>query len=235
MQALTTPEERFENLPGYAWQAHYADVEADGATVRMAFLNEGAPEARPVLLLHGEPSWSYLYRHMIGPLLDAGLRVLVPDLIGFGRSEKPGAREDYTYARHVEWLEDLVVRHLDLNDTVLFCQDWGGLLGLRVVAAHPERFAARGRLEHDAADAAITTQAMRSARGATSRRPRRASRSAGSSTARPSASCRPRRSPPTTRRSRTSASRPARASSPRSCRSRPTIPPRRRTGRRGRC
>lgn len=141
MQALTTPEERFENLPGYAWQAHYADVEADGATVRMAFLNEGAPEARPVLLLHGEPSWSYLYRHMIGPLLDAGLRVLVPDLIGFGRSQKPVAREDYTYARHVEWLEDLVVRHLNLNDTVLFCQDWGGLLGLRVVAAHPERFA----------------------------------------------------------------------------------------------
>ena len=142
MQALRTPEGRFRNLHGFGWEARYAEVGADGAAVRMAYVDEGPPHARPVLLLHGEPTWSYLYRRMMRPLLGAGLRVLAPDLIGFGRSDKPTAAEDYTYAHHVGWLTDLVVGHLDLRDAVLFCQDWGGLLGLRLLAAHPDRFAA---------------------------------------------------------------------------------------------
>jgi haloalkane dehalogenase len=142
MHALRTPEERFQNLPDFDWEPHHADVHAGDAAALMAYVDEGSREAQPVLLLHGEPSWSYLYRNMIPPLLDAGLRTIAPDLIGFGRSEKPTAQEDYTYARHVQWLTDLVVRQLDLRDAVLFCQDWGGLLGLRLVAEHPERFAA---------------------------------------------------------------------------------------------
>jgi haloalkane dehalogenase len=141
MDALRTPDERFRDLPGWSWESRYAEVGEDGARVRMAFVDEGPAQARPVLLLHGEPSWSYLYRNMIPPLLDAGLRVIAPDLIGFGRSDKPAALEDYTYARHVRWLTDLVVGQLDLHDGVMFCQDWGGLLGLRLVAEHPERFA----------------------------------------------------------------------------------------------
>jgi haloalkane dehalogenase len=108
----------------------------------MARVDEGPADARPVLLLHGEPSWSYLYRWMIPPLLDAGLRVVAPDLIGFGRSDKPLERSDYTYENHMRWLTDLVVGELDLRDAILFCQDWGGLLGLRLVAEHPDRFAA---------------------------------------------------------------------------------------------
>jgi haloalkane dehalogenase len=142
MQTLRTPAERFQNLPGFDWEPHHTDVHADDAAALMAYVDEGPRQAPAVLLLHGEPSWSYLYRSMIPPLLDAGLRAIAPDLIGFGRSDKPTAQEDYTYARHVKWLTDLVVHQLDLRDAVLFCQDWGGLLGLRLVAEHPERFAA---------------------------------------------------------------------------------------------
>jgi haloalkane dehalogenase len=140
MQVLRTPEERFERLPDFGWEPRYAEVQADGEPLRMAYIDEGPADARAVLLLHGEPTWSYLYRKMIPPLLDAGLRVIAPDLVGFGRSDKPAAQEDYSYARHVAWLSDLVANHLDLQHAVLFCQDWGGLLGLRLVAAYPERF-----------------------------------------------------------------------------------------------
>jgi haloalkane dehalogenase len=138
---VRTPAERFENLPDYPWQAHFVEVRADGTAVRMAYLDEGPRDARPVLLLHGEPSWSYLYRAMLPPLLTAGLRAIAPDLIGFGQSDKPESQEDYSYARHAAWLTDLVVGRLDLRNALLFCQDWGGLLGLRLVAAHPDRFA----------------------------------------------------------------------------------------------
>jgi haloalkane dehalogenase len=93
-----------------------------------------------VLLLHGEPTWSYLYRTMIPPLVEAGHRVVAPDLVGFGRSDKPAARDDYTYARHVAWVRDLI-EQLDLRDITLFGQDWGGLIGLRLVAEDVERFA----------------------------------------------------------------------------------------------
>jgi haloalkane dehalogenase len=142
MELLRTPDERFADLPGWSYDPHYADVMAEGQPARMAYVDEGPRDGRPVLLLHGEPSWSYLYRSMIGPLVAADLRVIAPDLIGFGRSHKPAAREDYTYARHVAWLTDLVVDHLDLSDVVLFCQDWGGLLGLRIAAEQEERFGA---------------------------------------------------------------------------------------------
>ena len=141
MEILRTPEERWHDLPDFSWEPRYAEVGSEAPAIRMAYLDEGPASARPILLLHGEPSWSFLYRSAIGPLVAAGLRVVVPDLIGFGRSDKPTRREDYTYARHVEWLGDLVVRRLDLREAILVCQDWGGLLGLRLVAEHEERFA----------------------------------------------------------------------------------------------
>lgn len=141
METLRTPDERFVGLPDWPYASHYADVRADGAPLRMAYVDEGARDARPVLLLHGEPTWGYLYRDMIPPLLAEGLRVIAPDLIGFGRSDKPLLREEYTYARHVAWLADLLAQ-LDLRDTILVCQDWGGLIGLRVVAEHADRFSA---------------------------------------------------------------------------------------------
>jgi haloalkane dehalogenase len=139
---LRTPDSRFENLPGWPFAPHYADITdaATGQDLRMAYVDEGPRDGRPVLLLHGEPSWSYLYRHMIPALVAAGHRVLAPDLIGFGRSDKPADRADYTYERHVAWLSPWFTS-LGLQDVVLFCQDWGGLLGLRLVAAFPERFA----------------------------------------------------------------------------------------------
>ena len=142
MELLRTPDECFADLPEFPWAPRYADVTAgDGAgPARMAYLDEGPPDADVVLLLHGEPSWSFLYRKMIPPLLDAGLRVVAPDLIGFGRSDKPADRTDCTFQRHLDWLRSLVVDHLDLQGVTLFCQDWGGILGLRLVAEHPERF-----------------------------------------------------------------------------------------------
>ena len=142
MEILRTPEERFAHLPAFPYAPRYAEVRADGGPVlRMAYLDEGDRAARPVLALHGEPTWGFLYRRVVGPLRAIGLRIVVPDLIGFGRSDKPAAGEDHTYARHLAWLTDLLHR-LDLRDVILLCQDWGGLLGLRLLAAEPERFAA---------------------------------------------------------------------------------------------
>jgi haloalkane dehalogenase len=142
MDALRTPDERFTDLPGYPFDPHYVEIpDGDGGTLRVHHLDEGEAEAPVVLLLHGEPSWSYLYRHMIPVLVDAGLRAVAPDLVGFGRSDKPARRTDYTYARHVRWLTSHVFDALDLRDITLVCQDWGGLLGLRLVAAEPDRFA----------------------------------------------------------------------------------------------
>jgi haloalkane dehalogenase len=136
MDFLRTPDERFVDLPGYAFAPHY--VELDG--LRMCFVDEGPRDAAPILMLHGEPSWSFLYRKMIPILVEAGHRAIAPDLIGFGRSDKPIAREDYTYQRHVDWVRGFL-RALDLRDITLVCQDWGGLIGLRLVAEEGERFA----------------------------------------------------------------------------------------------
>jgi len=141
MDVLRTPDDRFAGLPGYDFAPHYVEV-ADGAGggLRVHYVDEGPSDARPVLLLHGEPSWSFLYRKMIPVLVDAGLRAVVPDLVGCGRSDKPTARDDYTYQRHVDWMTALL-ETLDLVDATLVGQDWGGLIGLRLVAEHPERFA----------------------------------------------------------------------------------------------
>jgi haloalkane dehalogenase len=142
MDVLRTPDERFQNLPDFDFEPHYATIDdLDGGTLRVHYLDEGDPAADPVLLLHGEPSWAYLYRHVVPPLVDAGHRVVVPDLVGFGRSDKPSDTDDYTYARHVEWMRSLLFDQLDLRDITFFGQDWGGLIGLRLVAAAPERYA----------------------------------------------------------------------------------------------
>src|SRR5262245_11972944 len=137
METVRTPDERFANLPGYPFAPHYVTV-ADG--LRVHYVDEGPREAAPVLMLHGEPSWSYLYRKMIPVIARAGHRAIAPDLVGFGRSDKPVRREDYTYQRHVDWMRGLV-EALDLRRITLICQDWGGLIGLRLLAEHPERFA----------------------------------------------------------------------------------------------
>jgi len=134
MEILRTPDERFRDLPGYAFEPRY--VELGG--LRMHYVDEGAGPS--VLLLHGEPSWSYLYRKLIPPLVAAGLRAIAPDLIGFGRSDKPAARDDYSYQRHMDWLTAFVTA-LDLRDVTLVGQDWGGLLGLRLAAEQAPRFA----------------------------------------------------------------------------------------------
>jgi haloalkane dehalogenase len=133
---LRTPDERFEKLPGYAFAPRYADI--DG--LRMHYVDEGPREGKIVLLLHGEPSWSYLYRKMIPVLTAAGLRAVAPDLIGFGRSDKPTRREDYTFAGHVAWMKRFLSQ-LGLRDIHLVCQDWGGLIGLRVAAEEEALFA----------------------------------------------------------------------------------------------
>lgn len=141
MNILRTPDERFDDLDGYPFSPNYAEVSTGGgATLRVQYLDEGPRDADPVLLMHGEPSWSYLYRHMIGPLVDAGHRVVAPDLVGFGRSDKPSEVSDYTYARHIAWMSELLFEHLDLRHLTFFGQDWGGLIGLRLVAASPDRF-----------------------------------------------------------------------------------------------
>ena len=136
MDLLRTPDERFIGLPGHPFAPHY--VEVDG--VRIHHLDEGPAGAAPVLLLHGEPTWSYLYRRMIPGIVEAGHRAVAPDLVGFGRSDKPAAREDYTYQRHVDWIRGLI-EALDLRDITLVCQDWGGLIGLRLAAEMEDRFA----------------------------------------------------------------------------------------------
>jgi len=136
MEILRTPDERFHNLPGYNFAPHYVEVDS----IRIHYLDEGPANAEPVLLMHGEPSWSYLYRKMIPIITAAGYRAIAPDLVGFGRSDKPAHREDYSYQRHMDWIAGLLAA-LDLRQITLVCQDWGGLLGLRLAAEHEARFA----------------------------------------------------------------------------------------------
>lgn len=142
MQVLRTPDEAFAGIADYPFAPHYCDLtdRVSGAALRLHYIDEGPADAAPILLMHGEPSWSYLYRNFVGPLVAAGHRVIAPDLIGFGKSDKPASRDDYTYERHVGWMSDWLTA-LDLKGITLFCQDWGGLIGLRLVAAFPERFA----------------------------------------------------------------------------------------------
>ena len=140
MNVLTTPEGRFANLPGWPYEPHYVGVpDLDGGSLRMHYVDEGPRDARPVLLVHGEPTWGYLFRKMIPGLLAAGLRVVVPDLVGMGRSDKPAQKADYTYPRHVTWLQSWL-EALDLDRAVFFGQDWGSLIGLKVVTLEADRF-----------------------------------------------------------------------------------------------
>lgn len=142
MEILRTPDDRFTDLPGYPFAPNYVEFRhSDGTPLRVHYLDEGPDDGPIALLMHGEPSWSYLYRKMIPVLTGAGVRCIAPDLVGFGRSDKPTERGDYTYANHVEWMRAALFDALDLRDVTLVGQDWGGLIGLRLVGEHPERFA----------------------------------------------------------------------------------------------
>jgi len=136
METLRTPDERFTNLVDYDFRPHYIEINS----LHVHYVDEGLRAADPVLLLHGEPSWSYLYRKMVPIIIAAGHRAIAPDLIGFGRSDKPVRREDYSYQMHVDSIEALI-EQLNLRNITLVCQDWGGLIGLRVAVENPDRFA----------------------------------------------------------------------------------------------
>jgi haloalkane dehalogenase len=141
MTVLRTPDERFENLPDFPFEPRHLEiVDADLGRLRIHYVDEGPAHGPVVLCLHGEPTWSFLYRKMIPLFAAAGYRVLAPDLVGFGRSDKSSERSDYTYAKHVRWMSDWLVA-MGLCDVTLLGQDWGGLIGLRMVAEMPERFA----------------------------------------------------------------------------------------------
>ena len=142
MNVLRTPDARFTNLPGFAFAPRYVEVpfgDADDPRVRIHYVDEGPRDAPVILMLHGEPSWSYLYRKVIDAVVAAGLRAVAPDLVGFGRSDQPAERSDYTYERHVRSMAAFI-EAVDLTHATLLCQDWGGLVGLRLVAEHPARF-----------------------------------------------------------------------------------------------
>jgi len=140
MDFLRTDDSYFNNLPDYDFKPNYQMVDdCEGGQLRVHYIDEGPNDSVPILLMHGEPSWSYLYRKMIPILVQAGYRVIVPDLIGFGRSDKPSKRSDYTYQRHVDWMNSLL-EQIELKDITLVCQDWGGLIGLRLVADHRNNF-----------------------------------------------------------------------------------------------
>jgi len=141
MEYLRTPDDRFEGLPGYNFAPHYVEVpDGEGGKLRVHYIDEGPRDADPVLMIHGEPSWCYLYRKMVPIITAAGLRAVAPDLVGFGRSDKPSKRTDYTYQRHVDWMRSFI-EQADLRNITLVCQDWGGLIGLRLAAEHADRFA----------------------------------------------------------------------------------------------
>jgi haloalkane dehalogenase len=137
MKVLRTPDGRFDDLPGFGYPPRYADV----GGLRVAYVEAGPDDGEPVLLLHGEPSWSFLYRTVMPVLADAGLHAIAVDLVGFGRSDKPAEISDHSYAWHVEWIRAFAFDQLDLRGLTLVGQDWGGLIGLRLVAEHPDRFA----------------------------------------------------------------------------------------------
>ena len=139
MKILRTPDERFNNLQNWNFEPKYEQISSEYGELRIHYIDEGSKESDPVLMIHGEPSWGYLYRKMINPLVQAGKRVLVPDLPGFGRSDKLSERAGYTYEKYVNWMSDWLVK-VDLKDITLFGQDWGGLIGLRMVTTFPERF-----------------------------------------------------------------------------------------------
>lgn len=139
MKALRTPEERFKNLKDYPFEPHYLEIpDSEDGKLRMHYVDEGPAGASAIILFHGEPTWSYLYRKMIPRLVAAGHRVLAPDLIGFGKSDKPTQKTDYTFPRHVEWMRSWLLQ-LDLKNITFFGQDWGSLIGLTLCALEADR------------------------------------------------------------------------------------------------
>ena len=142
MQVVRTPDERFVALPDFPFAPHYVEIDdGEEGRLRVHYVDEGPRDGQTVLLLHGEPSWCFLYRHIIPQLVDGGCRVIAPDLVGFGKSDKPTEKSDYTYNRHVNWMQAAIIDHLDISDATFFGQDWGGLIGLRLVAENASRFA----------------------------------------------------------------------------------------------
>jgi len=140
MKILRTPDDRFEDLTEYPFSPKYKNIQdSEGNTLRIQYVDEGPRDTDPVLFMHGEPSWSYLYRKMIPVVTAAGYRAVAPDLVGFGKSDKPAARGDYTCERHVEWINTWF-ETINLRRVTLVCQDWGGIIGLRLVANHPDCF-----------------------------------------------------------------------------------------------
>ena len=140
MEVLRTPDDRFGNLPGYDFEPNYIDVpDGEGGQLRVHYIDAGPADANPVLMMHGEPSWCYLYRKMVPDIVAAGHRAVAPDLIGFGRSDKPAKKSDYTFQRHVDWMTSWL-EQADLKNVTFFGQDWGALIGLRLVAENPDRF-----------------------------------------------------------------------------------------------
>lgn len=140
MEILRTPDECFRDLEGYDYQPHYLEVrDEDGTPIRIHYVDEGPRSATPILLMHGNPSWSYLHRKMIRPLASAGYRVIAVDLVGNGRSDKPSKKSDYTLARHYDWMRKWLVG-MDLRNITLYCQDWGGTIGLYLVSVESQRF-----------------------------------------------------------------------------------------------
>jgi haloalkane dehalogenase len=141
MKTLRTPDDRFRNLAGYPFDPNYVKVlDGEGGSLRIHYVDEGPKKSDPVLLMHGEPSWSYLYRKMIPIIIEAGHRAVAPDLVGFGRSDKPAERIHYTYQRHVDWMQSWLEK-MKLDKITLVCQNWGGLIGLRLLAKNPALFA----------------------------------------------------------------------------------------------
>ncbi len=139
MEILRTPNEKFENLKDWPYEAKYYVINSEYGDIRVHYIDEGSENTDTVLLIHGEPSWGYLYRHMVNPLVEKGKRVVVPDLPGFGKSDKLSLRDGYTYEKYVKWMSDWLV-NLDFTNITLFGQDWGGLIGLRLATAYPDRF-----------------------------------------------------------------------------------------------
>ena len=139
MEILRTPSEKFENLKDWPYEAKYYVINSEYGDIRVHYIDEGSENTDTVLLIHGEPSWGYLYRHMVNPLVEKGKRVVVPDLPGFGKSDKLSLRDGYTYEKYVKWMSDWLV-NLDFTNITLFGQDWGGLIGLRLATAYPDRF-----------------------------------------------------------------------------------------------
>jgi haloalkane dehalogenase len=142
MDSLRTPDECFANLPGFPFAPNYVEIDDGvGGRLRVHYLDEGPSDGEIIVLMHGEPSWCFLYRTMIPVLADAGLRCIAPDLVGFGRSDKPIQRSDYTYQQHVDWMRSVLIDALDVSGATLVGQDWGGLIGLRLACEHEDRFA----------------------------------------------------------------------------------------------